>query len=378
MVVLGDLRVRNNGPANFVSVGGGTHVVPNNGGDCIVVGGDLSAGSRNIQVFNQALSMNCDIVYKGNAASIGRWKTNGDVKHEPNYDMSRYEETKATLYKKSQYWKTLPSTGTMDYKQWGEGQTSYLCNNKDEIQVFNIQPHQRNWLKSVDTIKFGDDCEGKTILINVQGTGSVDAKAAAMHFKGKKGYEKNGFPTCMTESILWNFPDAADVNIGAGRSSEWHGSVLVGGDLSLTTSGQSGRTMVLGNLVQNRGGSEFHSYQYNPPMSLPDPPDICTLTVGAAMETTQDASSVNVVAIAPTAAPAPAPTAAPVRSGTCKARSLADIKATPNWSKHRTWKTHDNACNKCSPTSPYPHYPCNTPIRICEGNCKFNDGKPDF
>jgi len=275
MVVLGDLRVRNNGPANFVSVGAGTHVVPNNGGDCIVVGGDLSAGSRNIQVFNQALSMNCDIVYKGNAASIGRWKTNGDVKHEPNYDMSRYEETKATLYKKSQYWKTLPSTGTMDYKPWGEGQTSYLCNNKDEIQVFNIQPHQRNWLKSVDTIKFGDDCEGKTILINVQGTGSVDAKAAAMHFKNKKGYGKNGFPTCMTESILWNFPDAADVNIGAGRSSEWHGSVLVGGNLKLTTTGQSGRTMVLGNLVQNKGGSEFHSYQYNPPMSLPDPSDLC-------------------------------------------------------------------------------------------------------
>jgi len=377
MVVLGNLNVEGSGPSNFVSVGGGTHVLPNSGGDCIIVGGDLSA-DRNIQVFNQNLAtMSCDIVYKGSGSNLGRWKTLGDVRHDSSYDMDRYIDTKAILAEKSQYWKGLDSTGTVDYKNYGEGQTTYVCNNKNEIQVFNIEEHQRKWLSSVDTIVFGDDCEGKTILINVRGTGDVLAKAGAMHFKGKKGYGPDEFSTCLTENILWNFPDADNVEIGV-RTSEWHGSVLVGGNLLLTTSGHSGRTMVLGDLDQSKGGSEFHTYQYNPPIALPDPPTICALKTVKPAPTKSPTKSPTAAAAtpAPTKSPTQAPTAAPVRSGTCKARSLADIQADPNWKE--TWSTDDYKCNRCTPPNPKTWYPCDTPDRICEGNCMFNDGKPNL
>jgi len=270
-VVLGNLHVGGSGPGNFVSVAAGSHVLPNSGGDCIIVGGDLSA-SRNIQVFNQAASMECDIVYKGNGINTERWKTQGEVRQDASYDMTRYDDTKEVLSTKSQYWKTLPSTGVVNYQYGG---TTYRCSKNDEIQVFNIYPNEYSALNSTSSYTFSNDCEGKTVLINVQGSGDVKAQAAAMFFKNKSGFKAGGFSTCMTESILWNFPDAATVDIGGGRSSEWHGSLLVGGDLTLTTTGHSGRTMVLGNLVQNRGGSEFHSYQFNPPTPLPNPDGIC-------------------------------------------------------------------------------------------------------
>ena len=94
-------------PGNFVSVGVGSNVIPNNGGECIKVGGHISS-DRHIQVYNQYLpkkDMNCDIVYKGSATSIGKWKTNGQKRYDPTLDLSEYETMLTVLKKKSQYWK---------------------------------------------------------------------------------------------------------------------------------------------------------------------------------------------------------------------------------------------------------------------------------
>jgi len=274
MVVLGNLQVNSNGPANFVSVGAGTHVHPNSGGDCIVVGGDLKAYGKNKQVFNQHSSMYCDIVYKGGRRNVGKWKTNGNVRKVQNYDLSHYEEMKTVLSKKSQFWKTLPENS---YVEQPYSDATLTCNSdeNEDISVFNIKPNLHHILNSCTALEFSDSCEGKTILINVLGSGTINIKAAGMRFKGKSGYGTNGFSTCLTESILWNFPDASQVNIGYGGTSEFHGSILAGGNLKLATSGHSGRTMVLGNLVQDHGGSEFHSYQYAPPTPLPDASYIC-------------------------------------------------------------------------------------------------------
>merc|ERR1712086_136004 len=64
---------------------------------------------------------------------------------------------------------------------------------------------------------------------------------------------------------------------GNGKTSEFQGSLLITGDLEMTTTGQAGRTIVLGDITHNRGGSEFHSYEFNPPQPLPDPKDVCVL-----------------------------------------------------------------------------------------------------
>jgi choice-of-anchor A domain-containing protein len=313
VVVLGDLTVQAGGPGNFVSVGVGTHVIPNNGVDCMIVGGDLEA-YRNIQVFNQHNSWNCDIIYRGNEYDSYKFYTNGNILHQPGYDMTQYEQMRYIWHRKSQYWKTLPSTGTVDHLNWGNptGQTTYTCSSNNEIQVFNIQPADYYKINAVHTIYFSDDCEGKTLLINIHGCGDVEFDAAAMWFKGKMGYGANGFDTCLTESILWNFPDAANVDLGSARTSEFHGSVLVGGNLEMTTSGQSGRTIVLGNVIHDshNSGSEFHSYQFNPPMDLPDPPDLCELPPD--WNTYTSFGGCNA---APTSSPT-APTDAPVETPT--------------------------------------------------------------
>mmetsp|Transcript_52864 Transcript_52864/g.59998 ORF Transcript_52864/g.59998 Transcript_52864/m.59998 type:complete len:670 (+) Transcript_52864:139-2148(+) len=277
MVVMKNLMVDKNGPGNFVSVGVGSNVIPNNGGECIKVGGQIRS-DRDIQVYNQyaAKDMHCDIVYKGSATKISNWKTNGKKRYDPTLDLSDYETMLTVLKKKSQYWKTLKSTGTVDAKY---STTTFSCSNKDEVQVFNIYPNEeKDKLNGgVTSFKFTSDCADQTILINVQGTGTIGVSAVAMYdANNKMGYGEGGFSTCMTSSILWNIPDATKVDIGNGKTSEFHGSLLVGGDLKLSTSGQSGRTMVLGDLYhESTSGSEFHSYEFNPPTPLPfDPNDL--------------------------------------------------------------------------------------------------------
>jgi len=180
------------------------------------------------------------------------------------------------LKKKSQYWKTLESTGTVD-ALWST--TTFSCSNKDEVQVFNIYANEETDKVNggVTGYKFTPDCADQTILINIQGTGNIGVSAVSMtDSNNQMGYGEGGFSTCMTSSILWNIPDATKVDIGNGKTSEFHGSLLVGGDLKLSTSGQSGRTMVLGDIYhESTSGSEFHSYEFNPPTPLPfDPQDL--------------------------------------------------------------------------------------------------------
>jgi len=362
MVVLGDLKVDSSGAGNFVSVGVGTHVLPNSGGECIKVGGSITA-SRDIQVFNQASSMYCDIVYKGSASGKDRWKTNGSVRQNPNLDLSEYEAMKTVFRNKSKYWATLPSTGTVKYEDWGnaEGQTTYQCSNNDEVQVFNVLANERKKVEGVHTIYFSNNCEGKTILINVHGSGKRKVDAAGMHFKNKQGYGPGGFENCLKSSMLWNFPDADTVDIGNGRTSEFQGSLLVTGNLEMTTTGQSGRTIILGDITHNRGGSEFHSYEFNPPKPLPDP-DCKDLMSGDISINNGGGDSSSNTQPAPTNKPTNAPT-----------QPLGECKSIPqNRLPSGSWATSDSECNKCKPPNNVKWYPCNTNPPLCEGNCKFN------
>jgi len=364
MVVMKNLMVEQNGPGNFVSVGVGSNVIPNNGGECIKVGGQISS-DRHIQVYNQYLpkkDMNCDIVYKGSATSIGKWKTNGQKRYDPTLDLSEYETMLTVLKKKSQYWKTLTSTGTVDAK---DTTTTFSCSNNDEVQVFNISPNEekdKDKLNGgVTSFKFTPECADQTILINVQGTGTIGVSAVAMYDANNMlGYGEGGFSTCMTSSLLWNIPDATMVDIGNGKTSEFHGSLLVGGDLTLSTSGQSGRTMVIGDVYHEGGGSEFHSYEFNPPTQLPfDPKDLsCADLINPG--TGISALPTNAPTTPPTTSPGPGPTPASPTSTGCKKKGSAHNGVYDStcqgcisgnqkfWPCKKTWKGYlceGSACN---------------------------------
>jgi choice-of-anchor A domain-containing protein len=356
--------------------------------------------------------MHCDIVYGGNAVNPEKWKTFGEVRHEPNYDLSFYEKMMYVWKKKSEYWKTLPSTGSV-YKEWTT--TYYDCTDSDEIQVFNIHPNNYEVIGqpgSMDGIIFSNNCQGKTILVNVHGSGEISFNAAAMDWKNdqddlQKGYNAGGFPTCMTESMMWNFPDASLVDIGGDCcTSEFHGSILAQGNVKMTTSGQSGRTIVLGDLTQEHGGSEFHSYQYNPPISLPDPDDICEIPEGGAaalesiafptMQPTNEPTAIptmqptNEPTAIPTMQPTNEPTAIPTMQPTNEPTANPTMQPTneptfpqglcvriPNEElpDDADWQTTDAECAKCHPDNdggPHKWYPCNKDPPLCKGNCVFN------
>jgi len=355
MVVMGDLTVERNGPGNFVSVGVGTHVLPNSGGDCIIVGGDLVA-RRNIQVFNQASHMKCNIVYKGSATNKGKWKTNGRVYQDADYDMSKYENMMKIWEKKSKYWASLPATGTI-YEKWTT--THIPCSKNDDIQVFNVWKGQRSVFTKATSYKFSKNCQGKTILINVHGDGDIKLNAAAMHdFNNKQGYGNGGFDTCLKSSILWNFPKADNVDIGVGSyNSEFQGSILATGNLKMVTSGHSGRAIVLGDIThQSDQGSEFHSYNFKPPFDLPDPDDICEPPAPTAP-------------IAPTNRPTREPTKAPKLPAGCNTIPKSHL---PNG------KWPQSGCEKCvAGNSQNKYYPCSD--GFCYGrDCVGPDVNPSY
>jgi len=228
---------------------------------------------------------------------------------------------------------------------------------------FNIYPNEeKDKLNGgVTTFKFTPECADQTILINVQGTGTIKVSAAAMYDANNRlGYGEGGFSTCMTSSLLWNIPDATTVDIGNGKTSEFHGSLLVGGDLKMTTSGQSGRTMVIGDIYHDKGGSEFHSYEFNPPTPLPfDPKDLSCADL-TNPGTGISALPTNAPTTPPTTSPGPGPTPASPTSTGCKKKG----------SKKNG--VNDRKCtNKCIGTKPkYPKWPCNRDL--CEGSeCFF-------
>merc|ERR1711981_463797 len=86
--------------------------------------------------------------------------------------------------------------------------------------------------------------------------------------------------------------------------SEFQGSVLITGNMKMATTGHSGRTIVLGNIEHNKGGSEFHNYEYDPPVPLPEPD--CEDYLSGGLDQIEDA-----VEELPTSNPVPAKTPNP-------------------------------------------------------------------
>ena len=273
LVVKGNFHVDQSGPLNFVSAGMGTQITPHTGGNCITVGGDMSSDKR-LEIFYP--SYNCTAVCKGNCKNSNRiapkWMTErGFVyKQDKDLNMTKYERQIELLEKKSEYWSSLPDTSGAG---WGVSNRNMNinCSAKYVVQVFNIDARDLDGT-GYDSYVFNKHCLDKTILINVKGTGDITFKTRVMNWTNQNGQIQNGgwsgFPSCMNSAILWNFPYAKNVVVNG--SDEMQGALLVAGNLDFRSSGQSGRTMVLGDLTQNRLGSEFHSFEFKPPIELPE------------------------------------------------------------------------------------------------------------
>jgi len=276
IVVLGDFTIESN--ANFhslVRAGAGSQVIPNNGETAIIVGGDLNVQKHSVSFMQQPAGYG-NIVYKGqNLGSGPSIISPSSMIQDSSADLGQFEQALCDVKEKSEYWATLPSTGLITEE--GGAAIIFSAGSNDCVQVFNVDPHRLfrryGWI-----VLFDSSMEGKTALINVaadsDGKASLGNLADFEDPSGKHGWD---FSSDTTASILWNFHNATDINLGCGVSGngELRGSLLVPtpcSNVEFCFPGHSGRVIVNGDLTQNKAGSEFHNYEFDPVCSLPEPP----------------------------------------------------------------------------------------------------------
>ena len=315
IVVLGDFK--NNDISALVQVGLGSQIIPNNDQDVILVGGNWEM-NRDVAVMQSSASVQGNIKYKG--ARLGNQQlpiyTNGQVDQVPNLDLSIYEIALAELRVKSAYWATLPMNGI--YIPYGEGPAGNTAvfkagNNNDCVQIFNLSHDTFANVPHGIHVEFDENLKNKTILINYSSDANkyVRIQNLANFYDpwGMSGWE---FDSATTASILWNFHDATQVDLGAGTgdAGEFAGSILIpNGNLKFEMPGQSGRTIVGGNLEQNFPGSEFHNYPFEPNCQLPNFP--CGQDPTPAPTNSPTSISTPALNNLPTPIPTPAPTNKP-------------------------------------------------------------------
>jgi len=290
IVVLGDFRTDvNNSPTKFVSTGG-SNVLPGPGHDCIIVGGIIKTRNRDVHITRNSSPTTCNIIANGSIQKSERWKvgTGASKTANANYDLTHYNDMICIWRAKSEYWKGLASTpgASADFNN-NNKRLTYTCSTNAEIQVFNILSNELNTKlgNNLQSMHFNEDCEDKTILINVHSTGTVNVKAVQMKLRRSNGQVVN-LPSCMTQNILWNFPHASLVRIGGNNwtpRSYFHGSILALGNLKVTTLGHQGRLIVVGNLTAGNSANtsiNLRNYQFKPPIQLPDLPQYtgCSIT----------------------------------------------------------------------------------------------------
>jgi choice-of-anchor A domain-containing protein len=349
MVIMGNLV--NENVNSMVQVGLGSHIIPNNGQDIITVGGTFETKS-DIAIMQNSAFVSGNIVHKGNLKQYGNniW-TNGQITKNKNLDLTGYTKALDELKIKSAYWADRPVNGVYTpYNQGPNGNTAvFKAGNNDCVQVFHLSEDEFDDLPWGIHVQFDANLKDKTVLINYGSDNQKNVKITNLaNFFDPSGNGHWEFDSSFTASILWNFYDAEYVDLGGGSDGvgEFQGSILVpNGSLMMQFPGQSGRTIVGLDITQNRGGSEFHSYPFNPPKcNLPLPP--------CGSETVPPTPS-------PTKAPTPSPTRHPTPSPTKAPTPSPTRNPTPSPTKAPTPSPTNNPTP--SPTKAPTPSPTNKP-----------------
>jgi choice-of-anchor A domain-containing protein len=313
MVVLGNLK--NNGINSMVQVGLGSQIIPNNDQDVILVGGNFENNYGGLVVMQNTNKVKGNIVYKGKKKGDAKIWTNGDIRKDSTLDLSEYEDNLEELKVKSHYWSTLKANGEFIpyYEGPNENTAVFKAGDNNCVQVFNLGNDRFSDLPWGINVQFHPNLKDKTVLINMNSGSDKRAKVtnlANFFDPWDKGHWD--FDSGFIGNILWNFHDATYVDLGGGTTGtgEFIGSIIVpNGDLKMGFPGQSGRTIVGGDLTQDRAGSEFHSYPYDPVCALPLP--LCGGSQGPLTKALTPGPTK-----APTPRPTPAPTPRPTKAPT--------------------------------------------------------------
>jgi len=296
-VFLGDMTLEEAGCERLVATNHGSLIHPANNDVCVEVGGSVSidatfANSKYIMHKHDDENVSCHMLYKSGCSINGEncpksktelehqfVMTNGDFKQDSSLDLTRWSEEITLLQQKTDFWKTLNDNGSTEEN--GPALIFKAGVDNNPVQIFRI-----NMISSDSPIKyiiFNKELLGKTILILVEGEGEFNVDGFCFHSSDSLptdapicGYDT--FPPQLTSSIAWVFDTSNQIHLLG--QSEFQGSIVVPyGDLTISTSGQSGRLIVGGDLTLDGEWTELHNYEFDPashPLPLGDDIDeIC-------------------------------------------------------------------------------------------------------
>jgi len=277
---LGDLKLDVGGCERLAATGHGSLIQPFKNTACVEVGGDVVIDAdwqRQKYIMYQSGNAlpACHFVYKDNCQLNGadcptnmtaleeqNVYTNGDFKHNPDLDLSRWDEEIDVLKQKVNYWNTLDSNGVAEII---DGVLSFGAGpDNNAVQIFNIP----SIATDTTSVVFKKNMIGKTILIVVDDDGTFFVPPMCFypldHTAGQAPIcGVDTFPSDLTASILWAWPTNGGIEIVG--ANELMGSVVIpNGDLTFSTIGQSGRLIVGGDFVLDGEFSELHNYEYDP------------------------------------------------------------------------------------------------------------------
>ena len=266
LVVNGNINL-GSGLYNIGVVGAGSGVIPVSGQDIVRVGGTFTLGPRaeisskaaddtllpgNVKA-GGAINTDANLVFGGGGAAtqgIGRDAALGtSFKDWPNSGFSVLRD-----------FAQRNTTGTPGTAAFAAGGYLDLTGTPGQTRHLFTIPGAQLTGQSL-TLRLIDIAATDIIVINVTGpTAKLNINdlyvGSTQILMGDKRFGQTAART------LWTFPDATSVTISGGQVP---GSVVVPTPGSTTTQaagGSNGRYWVAGNLVQNYGGSEFHSFPF--------------------------------------------------------------------------------------------------------------------
>jgi choice-of-anchor A domain-containing protein len=241
-------------------------------------------------------------------------------------DATPYLDLFNELREKSEYWYSLEPNGVI--VQNGQ-QVELKAVDDNCVQVFLLEHSHLETLQqeSGGDFYFNSNLRDKTVLINVSPYDAAGTLKSEVVVNGiSLMYDPDGqsdfnFSPAFKASLLWNFYRAPRVVLGPNGNLQMPGSILIPwGDLEMNWVGQDGRTIVYGDVLHNRTGSEFHNYPFDPPCPLPLDPQV-PLPEDCGEEEIPEP---------PTPKPTPTPTAGPTASPTAKPTPAPSAKQTPS------------------------------------------------
>lgn len=148
-------------------------------------------------------------------------------------------------------------------------ETLFTGDGTSPLQVFNVNADLVGARGGAQGVRFARIPAGATILVNVLGadTRTINTYSGTL-------VDAQDPLNAHRERLLWNFPDAATVNLTG--SGQFQGSFLIGNQSSETTvtlPGINGRFFTTGSVTHGSataagGGQEFHAYPFTG--DLPD------------------------------------------------------------------------------------------------------------